>query len=282
MSHADLKLSGESRDSLRDSFHDSLRGIGVLIARHALRAANLSARIEQCGGRAFVLPVLDIAAPKNPDVLHRAIENLTAADLAIFISVNAVESVVAMMRENHLSLDAKVAAVGPQTARACEAANIEVAFMPDAQIDSEGLLAALRAVDVADKKAVIFRAQNGRNALGDGLRARGAVVEYIESYRREIAAVSDAQVAELCARKQAGEIDAIVATSGAGVDALGKLTRDTLLMQTPIFTYNRRLAAYCRQCGFTDARAASGVGDDALLAAIVDWAIAPHARGVSG
>ena len=51
--------------------------------------------------------------------------------------------------------------------------------------NSEGLLATSALQQVAGKYILIFRGQQGRNLLGDELRARGANVSYCEVYRRK-------------------------------------------------------------------------------------------------
>ena len=57
-------------------------------------------------------------------------------------------------------------------------------IVPSERFDSEALLALPELETVAGKRIAIFRGEEGRELLGDTLRARGASVEYVACYRR--------------------------------------------------------------------------------------------------
>lgn len=256
-----------------------LEEIGVLVTRPAGRAAALGALIEQHGGRAILFPVIEIAPPGDGGALLGALNQLGEVDLVIFVSVHAVHNVAALLRRHRLRIPegTRVAAVGPETAAQCEGAGIKVDFVPGERIDSEGLLEALCGFDVAGKNILIFRGQSGREVIRRGLEARGAGVRYVESYRCKVADLPPEQAMTLLARWRKNEIHLVVATSVAVVDALGKLIgarNRGLLEATPVFTYSRRVADYCREIGFTEIRVAEKPGDAAIVDAIVKWAAA--------
>ena len=256
-----------------------LDGIGVLVTRPAGRGAVLAARIEQHGGRAIPFPVIEIAPPAKSDALLECLNKLPAVDLVIFVSVHAVHNVAALLKMHRLQIPAgtRVAAVGPETAAQCEGASIKVDFVPRERIDSEGLLEALGGFEVAGKTVLIFRGQSGREVIKRGLEARGADVRYVESYRRKVADLPPTQVKSLLARWRKNEIHLVVATSVSVVDALTKLIgprNRELLETTPVFTYSRRVADYCREIGFTEIRVAEKPDDAAMVDAIVKWAAA--------
>jgi uroporphyrinogen III methyltransferase/synthase len=73
-----------------------------------------------------------------------------------------------------------IAAIGPGTARALRAGGIVADVVP-ARAVAEGLVEALRDVPVG--RALIARAEEGRDVLPDALRDRGAHVEVVALYR---------------------------------------------------------------------------------------------------
>ena len=251
-----------------------LAGIGVLVTRPAGRAAGLSARITGHGGRAMRFPAIDITPPQDHRALLGTLRQLKQVDLVIFVSVHAVHGVAALLRRHRLRIPepTRVAVVGPESAAQCVQADIRVDFVPDARIDSEGLLEALGGFGVAGKSVVIFRGQSGRDLIKAGLEARGAEVRYVESYRRKVA---NPPPASLLASWRNREIHALVATSVAVVDALGELLgphNRALLHGTPIFTYSQRVAAHCRETGFTQIHTAETPDDASLVDALIRWA----------
>ena len=63
--------------------------------------------------------------------------------------------------------------------------------------NSEALLAAASLRQVAGKRILILRGQEGRNLLGDELARRGAQVDYCEVYRRALPATGAADFERL-------------------------------------------------------------------------------------
>src|SRR4029453_8518581 len=120
--------------------------------------------------------------PADTVALERAHERLSHYQLAIFISTNAVEYGAPDAKRWPTTL--VTFAPGPGTAEALAAVGIADARIPAGQFDSEGLLAFPELADVEGKRIVIFRGDDGRELLGDTLRARGAQVEYVACYRR--------------------------------------------------------------------------------------------------
>ena len=246
-----------------------LAGMRVLVTRPRARAAALSARIEMHGGEAVAFPVIDIGPP-DERALNAALQHLDDIALLVFVSAHAVEFVADYLTRHrrHIPPTTRVAALGPQTAARCQQAAITVDYAARERIDSEGLLAELRAFEVADKDILICRAQSGREALKRGLQARGARVRYVESYRRQAANPPPLKWNE-------NPIDAILISSPAVLDALiqslGPRHRH-LLDTTPIFTYGERVATYCRQAGIGGEIVASKQpSDESVVEAMLAW-----------
>lgn len=237
-------------------------------------AQQLGACIEAQGGAPIVFPVIEIQPPSNPHEVRSALRALERRQVAllIFTSVHAVKHIAAQLRGARLTLppQARIAAVGPQTAHQCAREFQRVDFVAEQSIDSEGLLAALHSFDCAEQNIVIFRAQAGREHLKQSLESRGAQVQYVESYRRVRAT---AAVAPLIAKWRARKIDVVVATGVFAIDALMQLLGEhsTLLLNTPICTYSARIADHCRQLGARGEIITTQPGDRAVVDALIAW-----------
>jgi uroporphyrinogen III methyltransferase/synthase len=107
-----------------------------------------------------------------------------------------------------------VAAIGPATAAALSERGITPALVPP-QFVAESVVAALAARGALRGARILLpRAEQARDALPDGLRALGAVVDVIPVYRT-LAATTDG--ADLAAQLAAGRVDAVTFTSSSTV-----------------------------------------------------------------
>jgi len=256
----------------------ALHGVRALVTRPRARAGALRDMIEQRGGEAILFPAIDIAAPRDPAELAAALAELARIDLAIFVSAAAIESAAGVMREHGMQIprSTRIAAIGPKTAAACARAGRCADFVARARSDSEGLLDELRGFDAAGKNVLIFRGQSGREHLRRALETRGAAVRHVETYRRRLAAPP---IAPLLQRWRAREIDAVLITGATLWDALSRQLGGArgLLEATPVIAYSARIAEHCRRGGACEVRSAARPSDDALVAALADWAAAARA-----
>jgi uroporphyrinogen-III synthase len=137
-------------------------------------------------------------------------------------------------------------------------------------MDSEGLLALPELLDVAGRRAVIFRGEGGRDLLGDTLLARGASVDYISCYRR---AVPTGGARGLLSAIAEGRAQLLTITSSEGLDNLWSIVDDagrSLLLRLPLFAPHPRIAAKARALGF--AARETQPGDAGLIAGLLEWA----------
>ena len=209
-----------------------LDGVGVLVTRPRQQAAGLIDAIEAAGGTSIAFPVIEIVARDTPTI-ETDIAELRTPDIVVYVSRNAVELGLAW------SADASVAAVGPATAAALEAAGRVVDIVPASGFDSESLLAEPALKDVAGKTIRIVRGDSGRELLADTLRERGARVEYLAVYERRLPLYSGAELDELTRRWLAGDVDVVTAMSVESLRNLLALLPDTCLAtlaETPLVT----------------------------------------------
>lgn len=209
-----------------------LAGVGVLVTRPAQQSAGLINAIEAAGGRAITFPVIEIL-PRSPQDIEADIAALGEPDIVIYVSSNAVEHGLAWTSEG------AVAAVGPATAAAIEAAARIVDIRPASGYDSESLLAEPSLQDVDGKTVRIVRGNSGRELLADTLRARGATVDYLPVYERRLPSRSAADVEALARHWQVGDIDVTTVMSVESLQNLIVLVPDSCrqaLAETPLVT----------------------------------------------
>ena len=192
-----------------------LDGFGVLVTRPADQSQELVEAIESRGGHAINLPVLKIEPRPKAEILRHA-DALDTADIVVFVSTNAV-------RYGFDAFDggsARIAVIGPATARAVEERGARVDIRPDGGADSEHLLASAELQALAGKTVTIVRGQSGRELLAETLARRGANVQYLSAYRRCPRSFTDRELTLLDRAWEAGNIDAVVVMSVASLDAL--------------------------------------------------------------
>ena len=183
-----------------------LRGAGILVTRPERQAEGLVAAIEAHGGVAIRFPVIEAQPIAQADVVATA-ATLQIPDIAILVSVNAVRYGLRFVG------DASVAVVGPATASAVQASGREVDICAAGGFNSEQLLTTPELQDVAGKVVRIIRGNGGRELLANMLRERGAVVEYLEVYRRVRPDYDAAEIAAICDQWRAGAIAAVTVLS---------------------------------------------------------------------
>ncbi len=192
---------------------EPLTGIGVLVTRPVAQARALCAAIKAAGGSVIAFPVLDIRRADSA-VTNAAAAALAEPDIVIFVSSNAVRYGV------DFAAGARIAAVGPATARELEKQGRKVNIRYVTGFDSEHLLATPELNDVRGKTIRIIRGQEGRELLADTLRGRGATVEYLAVYERCRPAKSAAELEDIEHRWHRGDIDVVTLMSVASLENL--------------------------------------------------------------
>lgn len=192
-----------------------LSGRGVLITRPEPQALEFTRAVEQAGGTAIVFPVLEIQ-PRDRQVVEREQASLPAPDIAVFVSRNAVLYGLDLIADESV----RIAAIGPATRAAIEAAGRQVDIWPARGFDTEHLLREPSMQEVQGKAVVIVRADRGRELLGSTLRERGARVDYLSVYRRLPRRVPESELGDLERRWLAGDIDCVSVMSVDSLDSL--------------------------------------------------------------
>lgn len=249
-----------------------LTGISVLVTRPEHQAAPLCEMIEEAGGKAVRFPVLEIAEPQDLVSVKAQIDRLEEFDIAIFISPNAVQRAVNLVRSRReFPAGLQIAAVGRASAKALLKMGLEADIFPSSRFNSEALLELPELQQVNGKRIVIFRGEGGREVLAETLKARGAQVEYAEVYRR---VKPGGDVSHLMRAWARGDIDVVTVTSNEGLsnlyDMVGQLGRRWLLT-TPLIVVSERAVEAAQQLGFQQVLLAEQPSDEAILSALQQW-----------
>lgn len=234
-------------------------GLAVWVTRPVEQAGPLCRMVEEAGGDAIAVPLLDIAALQSEAPGPSKLRDLGGVDWLVFVSVNAVRCAWPWLGPQCLQGKyPKIAAIGQATALALAERGVAVDLRPKQQFNSEALLAQAEWENVQGQHFLIVRGEGGRELLAQTLSSRGARVEYAEVYRR---VCPDLKASGILARWQAGGVDVICITSGEALENLGKLLEQAeggreLLMRTHLVVIGERQAKRAQELGCTHVVAA--------------------------
>ena len=177
------------RDTMEWLERRPLFGRRVLVTRTREQAGVLVARLAEAGAEVIECPAIRLADPPSFAPLDEALARVAGYDWIVLTSANGVERLIA--RLDHLGLDARalhrarLAAIGPETARALARHHLRADLVPD-DFRAEGLLDVLGAAGVAGQRFLLPRAAGARAILPERLRAAGAEVDEVVTYRSEM------------------------------------------------------------------------------------------------
>ncbi len=248
----------------------ALTGITVAVTRPAKQAGPLCQLIEAQGGKAISFPSLEILAAQAPQQTAALVGRLDRFDIAIFISVNAVEAAANLIGDA-LPAGLTLAAVGNSSRKAVEQQWPNAVICPASGGNSEALLEMAELQQVKGRNILIFRGQGGRELLAQTLTQRGATVEYAEVYRR---ARPTGDLAPLSHHSPA--IDLITATSNESLQNLYDMASDRVqrdwLLSRQLIVISERTAQLAQQLGFHHpAIVSKQTNDQGLAEAMLAW-----------
>ena len=245
-----------------------LLGRQVVVTRTRRQASALSAGLRLLGAEPVEVPVIEVTDPADGGALLLEVAGrLGTYDWVVVTSPNGAERLLAALadlgRDARAFGAAKVAAIGPGTARVLAEGGIVADLVPERYV-AESLLDALTYETPGGGRALLARAEVARDVLPEGLRAAGWAVDVVDAYRTRPAPVTDAQRAEVAGA------DLVTFTSSSTVerflDALGRdAVPPTVACIGPV------TAATARQHGLTVEVEAAEHTIDGLLAALAEW-----------
>ncbi|TAM56559.1 uroporphyrinogen-III C-methyltransferase [bacterium] len=163
-----------------------LAGKRVLVTRPAGDAREMVEQLYALGARADCVPLIDIEPPEDSAAARAAVERCAGFAWIVFTSRNGVRAffdhLQALGRDARALAPARVAAIGPATARELELHGIHPDLVPEeyvAEAVAEGLLARTAPGD----RVLLFRAAQARDVLPQELRAHERLCEIVAAYR---------------------------------------------------------------------------------------------------
>ena len=247
----------------------------VVVTRPVAQSHRLCDAIQQVGGNATCLPMLEIVPDANAESRQRC-QFISGYDWVIFISQNAVRYALALLPEKKWMESTAVAAIGQSTADALHQAGLPVDIQPDVEMNSEGLLQAFSEESLAAKKILIVRGVGGRDTLAEGLRERQALVDYAEVYRRRKPAINVQQLRDVLSQG----IDFITFSSGETLTNFAAIIKEATLTEheqnqlqsCALVVVSERIKALAGQLGFTGTVIVAREPDNAgLIEAMQSW-----------
>ncbi len=251
-----------------------LLGRTVCVTRAAAQAAPLVAALAERGAEPIACPTIEIAAPADPGPLDAALADPGRYSWAIFTSANGVERFFGRMAATGGDIrdlkGVRLAAIGPATATALDARGVRVELVPDEYV-AEALFAALeREGGLAGSRILIARAAVARDVLPDALRAAGADVDVVETYRT---VRPDGARDLITALVDNGALDLVTFTSSSTVTNFVALAGSDRARRTRAACIGPITSATARDAGLEVAVEAATYTVEGLVDAIVRWAV---------
>lgn len=195
-----------------------LAGRRIAVTRAREQAGDLVRDLEALGAEVVSAPTICIEPLADLEPLRAALARLHEYRWVVFTSQNSVQVVIDQLTawgSTPAAFDGRrIAAIGPATAESLAARGVRVDLVPEGYV-AESLVEALASDgDLRGARVLLPRAERARDALPEGLRAHGAVVDVIPVYRT-LPALRDG--AALADEILAGRIDVVTFTASSTV-----------------------------------------------------------------
>lgn len=259
-----------------------LHGRKIVVTRPRPQARALADRLAALGATPILFPTIRIAPVADTARLDQAILSLARYDWVVFTSVNGVgvfwERMAALKKDADLFDGTHLAAIGPATGEALTEKGVQPDFIPEefvAERIAEGL------GDVSGRTILLPRAEQARATLADMLRAAGAKVDEIATYRTlpadpEIKGVSPLQGADAITFTSSSTVRNF-ATLAGGPDEARRIAADTCIACIGPIT-----AGTVREMGMRADVVADTYTIDGLVQALVNYYSPGTAQRIRG
>jgi len=246
-----------------------LSGRTVVVTRSGPRSHSLVEALHRAGAETVEVPLTEQTGPSDGGAaLRAAAKELDHYPWAVFTSVNAVEALMAEVRDARTLGSTLVAAVGPATAAALRAAGVEPDLVPD-EHRAAGLVAAFPDYEPGPAGNVVLFpcAEEAPSTLSEGLEAKGWEVRRINAYRTVALLPPDSWLLERMA--QADAVTFTASSAASAYAALKGLDGAPLRVPPLVMCIGPTTATDARSLGMTGVEEADGPSSEGIVAALV-------------
>jgi uroporphyrinogen III methyltransferase/synthase len=164
-----------------------LFGQRVVVTRSREQASQIASRLHELGAEVLEVPTIRIEPPTRREDVVDALLELNAYDWLVFTSPNGVATFFQYFFKQFHDMreigGARIAAVGPATARKLKELHLQVDLMPDEAIASSIAEAFSEYESIDNLKICLLRAEVANHELPAALEALGAIVDDVACYR---------------------------------------------------------------------------------------------------
>lgn len=240
------------RPELRWYDNRPLFGKRFLLTRSQDQAGRFTELLATEGADAISHPTIELAPPETWQPIDDALDHLQRYDFLILTSTNAVDflfdRLAAIGGDMRALAGCALVAVGSRTAAALRERGLSPDLMPE-DFRAEGVVALLKAQEVAGSRILYPRAERARPLIPHELGAAGATVDAPVLYRT-MTPVGVRE--ELCQTLGEGQLDGLTFTASSTVDNYCELVGADAVDRTgdlPIFSIGPLTSATLRKHG---------------------------------
>ncbi len=224
------------------SLHDELNwfekrplfGRRIVVTRAREQASSLAMTLQELGAEVVQFPTIRIEPLEDNAALDKAVEELASYSWVIFTSVNGVRWFWTALRkagrDARALCTARIAAIGPATAKALEEHGLCPDLVPDKYVAESVVEALEKTGSLAGARILLPRAAKAREVLPDCLAKAGATVDVVPCYET---VPEDAPKDEILQRILAGDIDCVTFGSSSTVDNFFSLVPAQTMKEHP-------------------------------------------------
>lgn len=200
-----------------------LFGKRIVVTRTREQAGELSTCLSELGADVMELPTIRIEPPQNAKEFAHLVRDVHTYDWVVFTSPNGVErffeGFFAAYDDARSFGNTRIAAIGPSTKKKIAEYRFDTDLMP-AKFVAEGLVAALKKMNIESQTVLWVKAEDTRDVIFDELTKLGAIVDKCVSYRT-VPETDDPTGAVERLKEEGAEV--VTFTSGSTVENFFKL-----------------------------------------------------------
>jgi len=175
------------RDSLNWFEKRPLSGKRIVVTRTRKQASVLSNKLRSFGAQVIELPTIRIEPPTDLREFAELVQDAHIYDWIVFTSANGVEAFFEIFFKLYDDAreigGARIAAIGPATARRVKDFRFHVDLQPDEFIAEAVAKEFRKQSSIENARILVVRAEKARDVLPKELSAAGAIVDEAFAYR---------------------------------------------------------------------------------------------------